>query len=119
SPAMGIRQLTHVAQREVQGVTRSIEFPDNGPFSGSSKPAGCSESEPIRSLVIQSESPTLWTLGEGCYVCLNDNCRNRQTGFRGGRGDTQGQPYGGARETLQDAGVWQRGDIRRRNSLRS
>jgi len=37
--------------REAQGVTRSVEFPDKGSESESSKPAGCSESEPIRSLV--------------------------------------------------------------------
>ncbi len=37
--------------REVLGVTRSTKFPDKGSLSELSKPAGCSESEPIRSLV--------------------------------------------------------------------
>jgi len=37
--------------REVQGVTRSIKFPDKGSLSESGKCAGCSESEPVRSLV--------------------------------------------------------------------
>src|SRR5660397_7999 len=44
------------SEREVQGVTRSTKFPDNGSFSGPSKPAGCSESEPIGSLVIIKEA---------------------------------------------------------------
>jgi len=39
--------------REVLGVTRSIEFPDKGSMSELSKPAGCSASEPIGSLVIE------------------------------------------------------------------
>ena len=37
--------------RKMQGVIRSIKFSDKGSISESSKPAGCSESEPIRSLV--------------------------------------------------------------------
>jgi len=37
--------------REVSGVTRSSEFPDKGSFGESSKPAGCSGSEPTCSLV--------------------------------------------------------------------
>jgi hypothetical protein len=44
------------SEREVQGVTRSTKFPDNGSFSGPSKPAGCSESGPIGSLVIIKEA---------------------------------------------------------------
>jgi len=37
--------------REMLGVTRHIKFPDKGSMSESSKPAGCSESEPVCSLV--------------------------------------------------------------------
>ena len=47
--------------REVLGVTRSIKFPDKGSLSESSKPAGRSASEPIRSLVNEKlELPTFY-----------------------------------------------------------
>ena len=64
--------------------------------------------------------PTLWSDGEGCSVCPDENCRNRQTGFRGSRGDTQGKPNGAARETLMDAPnlSGQLMDIRKRNFIR-
>ena len=41
--------------REVIGVTQSKKFPDKGSRSELSKPAGCSASEPIGSLVIENE----------------------------------------------------------------
>jgi len=53
---MGIRLVHPCSKREMQGVTRSIKFPDNGSMSESSKSAGCSESEPIGSLVINKEA---------------------------------------------------------------
>ena len=56
--------------REVQGVTRSAKFPDNGPVSGSNKLAGCSESEPIRSLVISKEVADPVDVG-GRLLCLS------------------------------------------------
>jgi len=64
--------------------------------------------------------PTLWSDGEGCSVCPDENCRNRQTGFRGSRGDTQGKPNGAARETLTDVPILsgQLMDIRRRSFIR-
>lgn len=42
--------------REMQGVTRSVKFPDKGPLSGLSKCAGCSVSEPTGSLVTSNRS---------------------------------------------------------------
>jgi hypothetical protein len=49
------------------------------------------------------ELPTLWTLGEGCDICPDENCQNRQMNFRGSRGDTQGRSCGIAWEALADA----------------
>jgi hypothetical protein len=37
------------------GVTQSMKFPDKDSVSELSKPAGCSASEPIGSLVIENE----------------------------------------------------------------
>ncbi len=48
------------------------------------------------------EWSTLWTLGEDWNICPNQNCQNRQVGFRGSRGDTQGKSCGIAREALVD-----------------
>ena len=39
--------------RKMLGAIRNIKFSDKGSISGPSKPAGCSESEPTRSLVNQ------------------------------------------------------------------
>ncbi len=91
--------------RKMLGAIRNIKFSDKGSISESSKPAGCSESEPISSLVNLQELPTLWTQGEGCNTCPNKNCHNRQVGFRGSRGDTQEKPYGAVRETLTDVSI--------------
>ena len=60
--------------RKMLGAIRNIKFSDKGSISESSKPAGCSESEPISSLVNLQELPTLWTQGEGCNTCPNKNC---------------------------------------------
>jgi len=46
---------------------------------------------------------TLWSGGESWNICPNENCQNRQMGFRGSRGDTQGKSCGVAREALADA----------------
>jgi len=64
--------------------------------------------------------PTLWSEGEGWNTCPDENCHNRQVGFRGSRGDTQGKPNGAARETLRDVPIvsGQLMDIRERNSNR-
>jgi len=72
-------------------------------MSEPSKPAGCSGSEPIGSLVIEMELLTLWSGGESWNICPNENCQNRQMDSRGSRGDTQGKPYEVAREALADA----------------
>ncbi len=56
---MGIWQFTHVAEGGVKG-NLSTKFPVKVSFSGASKPAGGSESEPTCSLVrIKLEVPTL------------------------------------------------------------
>jgi hypothetical protein len=67
------------------------------------------------------ELPTLWSDGEGCNTCPDENCHNRQVGFRGSRGDTQEKPSGAARETLTDVSILlgQLMDIRKRNSIGS
>jgi hypothetical protein len=51
---------------------------------------------------------------------LTITTENRQTGFRGGRGDTQEKPCEGARETLCDAALLgQPMDIRKRSFIGS
>ena len=89
--------------REAWGVIRSAEFPDKGSYGEPSKPAGCSASEPIRSLVTGVELPILLSGGEGWDTGSNESCLNRSVGFRGSRGDTQGKSCGVAREALIDA----------------
>jgi hypothetical protein len=70
-----------------------------------SKPAGCSESEPTSSLVInKGVADPLDVRGRLKCLTLN-NCHIRKTGSRGSRGDTQGKPYGVAQETLFSAGT--------------
>jgi len=66
------------------------------------------------------ELPTLWSDGEGCNTCPNENCHNRQVSFRGSRGDTQEKPSGAARETLTDVSILlgQLMDIRKRSFIR-
>lgn len=50
----------------------------------------------------EMELPTLWTGGEGWNTYLEANWDSRQVSSRGGRGDTQGKPYGSAREALTE-----------------
>jgi hypothetical protein len=37
--------------------------------------------------------PTPYPKVEGCNICPDKNCQNRQMDSRGNKGDTQGKPY--------------------------